>query len=86
MTCASMLSEDLLGFKDHDALRSLLQQYGLPTFLRFDADKVFSVLKMDKKRAGKDMNFILLERIGKGVVHPIPLAELERKVRQIAIG
>jgi 3-dehydroquinate synthase len=84
MTCASMLSEDLLGFKDHDALRNLLHQYGLPTFLRFDANRVFSVLKMDKKRAGKDMNFILLEKIGKGVVYRIPLAELEHKVRQIA--
>jgi 3-dehydroquinate synthase len=84
MTCASMLSEDILGFRDHDALRALLQQYGLPTFLRFDADKVFSVLKMDKKRAGKDMHFILLEKIGRGVIHRIPLAELERKVRQIA--
>lgn len=85
MTCAGMFSEDILGFRDHDALRALLEQYRLPTFLRFDADKVLSLLRMDKKRAGKDIHFILLERIGKGVVKGIPIQELEARVSRIAL-
>ncbi len=84
MTCASMLSENILGFKDHEKVRLLLEQYGLPTFLRFDAEKVLEILRMDKKRSGKEMNFILLEKIGKGLVRKIPLVELDQKVRQIA--
>ena len=84
MTCAGMFSEDILGFRDYETLRSLLEQYGLPTFLRFDADRVLELLKMDKKRAGKDIHFILLERIGKGVVTDIPIRELDARVRRIA--
>jgi 3-dehydroquinate synthase len=85
MTCASMFSEDILGFRGHAKLRALLEQYGLPTFLRFDADKVLSLLRMDKKRAGKDIRFILLERIGKGVVKGILIRELEARVSRIAL-
>ena len=84
MTCASLLSEDILGFRDHAALLRLLGQYGLPSFLHFDAARVMEVLKMDKKRAGRDMQFILLEKIGKAVVRKIPLTELEGRVQQMA--
>jgi 3-dehydroquinate synthase len=85
MTCAGMFSEDILGFRGHEELRALLEQYGLPTFLRFDAEKVLGLLRMDKKRAGKDIHFILLERIGKGVVKGIPIRELEARVSRIAL-
>jgi 3-dehydroquinate synthase len=84
MTCASMLSEDLIGFRDHEALRNLLQAYGLPTFLKFDAERVLEVLKMDKKRAGQQMNFILLEKIGKARVHPISMDLLAERVTQLS--
>ena len=40
----------------------------LPTYASFDKQKVFEVLKMDKKRERKEMNYILLEKMGKGVV------------------
>ena len=50
----------------------------LPTYAIFDKQKVFDVLKMDKKRERKEMNYVLLEKIGKGVVKPIPLNPLEK--------
>ncbi len=46
----------------------LLEQYGLPTYASFDKQKAFEVLKMDKKRERKEMNYVLLEKIGKGIV------------------
>jgi len=61
----------------------VLEQYGLPTYAAFNKQKVFDVLKMDKKRARKEMNYILLEKIGKGIVLPIPLDDLENLISNL---
>lgn len=84
MVFASWLSEQLLGLKKSIEIIQVLTQYGLPTIASFDADKVFRVLSMDKKRVSKTMNFVLLEKIGKGVVHPIPLEQLKTLVASYA--
>jgi 3-dehydroquinate synthase len=77
MTYAALVSEKLLGFKEPGRVTRLLLQYDLPTFVDFDKEKVFSVLKMDKKRERETINYVLLNRIGKGVVKSIPLKHLE---------
>ena len=76
MTYASLLSRNLLGFKEPERVLRLIGKYDLPTFADFDRNKVFEVLKMDKKRERKDMNYILLEKIGKGVIRKIPLDQV----------
>ena len=53
-------------------------RYNLPTYASFDKQKVFNVLRMDKKREKKEMNYVLLQRIGKGVVKQIALKKLEQ--------
>jgi shikimate kinase / 3-dehydroquinate synthase len=78
MTYASVISEQLVGFKEAGRVARLLIQYDLPTFTEFDRRKVFDVLKMDKKRERKEINYILLEKIGKGIIRPIPLKGLEK--------
>jgi 3-dehydroquinate synthase len=83
MTYASHISEQLLGFKQTEAVVKTLEQYGLPTYFKFDKAKVFDVLKMDKKRERKEMNYILLEKIGKGVVKQIPLNQLEKIIQSL---
>ncbi|MCW3119283.1 MAG: aroB [Chitinophagaceae bacterium] len=77
MTYAANMSQQLNGFKDAKKVVNVLEKYGLPTCLKFDKQKVFDVLKMDKKRERAEMNYILLEKIGKGIVKPIPMKELE---------
>jgi 3-dehydroquinate synthase len=77
MRYAAEISEQLLGFKQTDSIIQLLQQYGLPTNVSFNKSKVFEVLKMDKKRAANEINYILLEKIGKAIILPIPLSDLE---------
>ena len=76
MTYASLLSRSLLGFKDPERVLQLIGKYDLPTFADFDRNEVFEVLKMDKKRERKDINYILLEKIGKGVIRKIPLDQV----------
>ena len=83
MTYASEISEQLLGFKQTESVVKVLEQYGLPTYANFNKQKVFDVLKMDKKRARKEMNYILLEKIGKGIVLPIPLNDLEKIITKL---
>lgn len=80
MTYASLIAEKITGFKEASRVARLLLQYDLPTFADFDRQKVFDVMKMDKKREKKEMNYILLDKIGKGVVRPIPLKQLEKIV------
>lgn len=77
MTYASIISEKMTGFKEAGRVARLLLQYDLPTFAEFDKQKVFEVLKMDKKRERKEINYVMLEKIGKGVVKSIHLGELK---------
>jgi 3-dehydroquinate synthase len=55
----------------------------LPTLANYDKQQAFEVLKMDKKREKKEMNYVLLEKIGKGVVQSIPMTELEQIINEI---
>lgn len=83
MTYASIISQKLIGFKEPERVARLLLKYDLPTFADFDKQKVFEVLKMDKKRERKEMNYVMLERIGKGVVKSIPLKQLEEIIQEL---
>jgi len=83
MTYASVISEKIIGFKEAGRVAALLLRYHLPTFADFDKQKVFEVLKMDKKRERKEMNYVLLEKIGKGVVKSIPLKQLEEIINNL---
>src|SRR5215204_347526 len=83
MTYASVISEKILGFKEPGRVAALLLRYDLPTFADFDKEKVFEVLKMDKKRERKEMNYVMLEKIGKGVVKSIPLKQLEEIIASL---
>ena len=83
MTYASVISQKILGFKEPGRVAALLLKYDLPTFADFDKQKVFEVLKMDKKRERKEMNYVMLEKIGKGVVKSIPLTQLEEIIQEL---
>lgn len=81
MTYACHISEQMTGFKQTERVAGILEKYNLPTYASFNKKKVFDVLKMDKKRERKEMNYVLLEKIGKGVVKSIPLEQLEKIVQ-----
>lgn len=83
MTYASQISEMLTGFREAGRIVKVLEKYNLPTYASFDKQKVFDVLKMDKKRERKEMNYILLEKIGKGVVRSIDLKTLEQIINNL---
>ncbi len=84
MTYAAKFSEQFLGFKQAEQLIDLLEQYGLPTYASFNHKKVFDVLKMDKKKQGDVISYILLQRIGKGVIKPVSIDKLEQFISAIS--
>lgn len=83
MTYACHISEQLTGFKQTEKVVSVLEKYNLPTYASFNKQKVFDVLKMDKKRERKEMNYVLLEKIGKGIVKAVSLKQLEKIVQDL---
>ena len=83
MTYACHISEQLTGFKQTERVVTVLEKYNLPTYATFDKQKIFDVLKMDKKRERKEMNYVLLEKIGKGVVKSISLKQLEKIISNL---
>jgi 3-dehydroquinate synthetase len=83
MTYASHISELLTGFKEAGRVINLLEKYNLPTHAAFNKQKVFDILKMDKKRERKEMNYVLLEKIGKGVIKQIELKALEQIIHNL---
>lgn len=83
MTAACKISERLTGFKESERIIKVLDQYGLPTLATYDKEKAFEVLTMDKKREKKAMNYVLLNKIGKGIVQSVPMTELEQIIKEI---
>jgi 3-dehydroquinate synthase len=83
MTYACHISEQLLEFKQTEKVVKVLEQYGLPTYASFNKKKALGVLKMDKKRERKEMNYIILEKIGKGMVKSIPVTQLEKIITNL---
>ena len=77
MTYASVMSQHLKFFKGADQVVALLTKYGLPTVVSFDAKKAFKVLMKDKKKENVSINYILLEKIGKGVIQPLLLVQIQ---------
>ncbi|MEI8059060.1 MAG: 3-dehydroquinate synthase [Ferruginibacter sp.] len=85
MVAACNLSEQLNNLHFEEAIRivKLLSKYHLRVDIETDYEKVFEVLKMDKKRDQHTMNFILLNKIGEAVIKPIALHELYQHLKEI---
>lgn len=82
-TYACHISEQLTGFKQTPKVTALLSKYGLPTYADFDKNKAFEILQKDKKKVSTAMNYVLLEKIGKGVVKKIPMTQLKNIIESL---
>jgi 3-dehydroquinate synthase len=76
MAFASNLSNSINGFKQATRVIALLERYGLPTSAQYDKDKVIDVLSKDKKKTSNGIQFILLDKVGKAVIHPISIDQI----------
>jgi 3-dehydroquinate synthase len=78
MIAACIISEKINGFphKETEKVKQLLSKYHLPTAFDFDKEKTWDILLHDKKKSGSDMNFVVLDKIGKASIKKIPLTDL----------
>lgn len=85
MVLACRLSEKITGFKEENtgAVVKLLQRYDLPVHVQADIDKVWQLVKLDKKRSNSTMNFVLLHAIGEAAVHPLSMETLKNYLYEI---
>ena len=85
MVAACNLSEKINGLHFNDAQRvvHLLARYHLPVDIETDYKKVFDVLKMDKKREGDQMQFVLLNAIGNAEAKPVQMQFLRDNLQNI---
>ena len=82
MMAACSISEAINNFSvaEKERVKKLIEKYQLPSTYSFDKQKIWGLLKMDKKRAGSEMNFILLNKIGEGIIKSIPMLQLEKLI------
>jgi 3-dehydroquinate synthase len=66
-----------LSEEDATRITELLKKFGLPVRLRFDGKKVLEAIKMDKKREGDRIFFVLLREIGNACIEEISIRDLE---------
>jgi len=83
ITAACEFSQALSTFKDAQKVIDVLDKYGLPTDAEFVKRKVFEILRKDKKKEKDSINYVLLQKIGKGIVQKIPIKQLEQFINQL---
>lgn len=83
MVMACRLSEKFKNFKNTKRVTALIEKYGLPLHQQYDAAKILQVMKADKKKVKDKINYVLLQKIGKAVVEPINMSEIETIITQL---
>jgi 3-dehydroquinate synthetase len=56
----------------------------LPVYQSYDAKRVTDIMQADKKKVKDVINYVLLQKIGKGVVQPIAINEVENIIKQLS--
>lgn len=80
IVAACRVSEKINFFPKEETqkIKNLLSKYYLPVEFTINKSKTWKILLHDKKKSGEDMNFIVLDKIGKGSIKKIPLKELKQ--------
>jgi len=84
IVAACFISEELSDFKETARVINLLKKYGLPTEKVLDTERIFDLIKMDKKKVKNTMNYVVLNQIGNAIIKRIPVTELEKLLYSIA--
>lgn len=85
MVAAAKISEKLKGLPidQTNRLIRLLNDYQLPVTMMSNKEEVYNIFKMDKKREGDAIHFVLLEEIGKALTQPVPISELKQLLDEL---
>jgi 3-dehydroquinate synthase len=75
MAVAAAFSVRLAGLPESERQRivQLIGDYRLPVTIASDAEAIARYFRMDKKREGSDIHFVLLKKTGAAFIRPLPL-------------
>jgi 3-dehydroquinate synthase len=85
MVAAARISEKLssLPVEQTNRLIRLISDYQLPVTMSSNKEEVYNIFKMDKKREGDAIHFVLLEEIGKAITQAVPISELKQLLDEL---
>jgi len=83
MGAACKISEAITGFKNTDRVVKVLKQYGLPPQFEFDKEETFRILKSDKKKINQEINYVLLNKIGKASTVLLPFDQIQTLINEL---
>jgi len=85
MVAAAKISEKLKGLpvEQTNRLIRLINDYQLPVTLASNKEEVYNIFKLDKKREGDVIHFVLLEEIGKALTQAVPISELKQLLDEL---
>jgi 3-dehydroquinate synthase len=83
MGAACKISEQITGFKQSERVTNVLKQYGLPPQFEFDKEETFRILKSDKKKDNQAINYVLLDKIGKGTIVSLPFTQIQEIINAL---
>ena len=78
MMVAMRLSGQHKGLADtaKEQLGELLTRYGLPAEIPFDPQQTIEIMRMDKKQKDGHIDYVLIEKPGVAVIHPLTPEEI----------
>jgi len=74
------LKQGMLTKQDVKRIENVLTSLNLPITLETEREKMVDAIKKDKKREGNDIDFVLLDGIGRAVIQRISIKELEEVI------
>jgi len=77
LACELSVKRGHLQASDATRISDLLETYGLPVWLPCDGNEILKAIRMDKKRQGDCIKFVLLSEIGRALVDEVSIQELE---------
>ena len=77
LACEFSVKRGRLQASEADRVSGLLEKYGLPVRLPGKGNEILAAIRMDKKRQGDSIRFVLLSEIGRAFVEEVPIGELE---------
>jgi 3-dehydroquinate synthase len=88
MVIAAKLSEAREGLPPAitERLIKMLTKYQLPVACQMDIEETMNVLRMDKKRKGNSVDYILLRHLGQPIIYPISFELIETAISDACIN
>jgi len=86
MAARMSVARGMLSSEETGRIEKLLLNYGLPVQPPNNSDALLEAIKKDKKRVGKEIEFVFLREIGKAEVIKISYQELEAQIKDLTDG